>query len=72
MRSFTDRKIDTMDANGHVDRLETPLMAGFRAGMSSCGVIGRKLGKMYNVPSDRPDRIETLIRAIDRAIGRSR
>ena len=61
-----------MNAKSDMNRLETPVMAGFRAGMSSCSIIGRKLGAMYNVPSDRHDRIEALLRTIDRTIGRSR
>ena len=67
MRSFNRQTNDTMSANGH-GRLETPLMMGFRSGMSACSVIGRKLGSMYNVPADCPERMSTLIKAIDRTV----
>lgn len=36
-------------------RLETPTMAGYRNGLSTTGVIGRKLSAVYEVEGDLPD-----------------
>lgn len=47
-------------------------MAGFRTGMSSPGVIGRKLDKIYRVPNEIPREIGTLLHAIDEKIGSRR
>lgn len=71
MRSFKRQDHDAMTVNGR-GRLETPSMVGFRTGMSSCSVIGRKLGSMYSVPADCPERMSTLIKAIDRTVRGSR
>ena len=54
------------------NRLESPAMTGFRNGMKASCVIGRKLGTMYDVPSDMPRELESLLSALDRklALGR--
>lgn len=52
-------------------RLETPSMSGYRPGMSSSCVIGRKLGMMYDVPADMMNDIEGLLRALDRKLARA-
>lgn len=49
-----------------VARLETPEMAGYRAGMASSHVIGRKLDRLYGLPSDMPRKMGEALRAIDR------
>ena len=54
---------------GHAGRLETPPMAGFRPGMSSSSVIGRKLGSLYNVPADPKREIETVLETLDGKLG---
>jgi hypothetical protein len=43
-------------------RLETPAMAGFQRGMSSSGVIGRKLGSIYEVESQLPQEMDYALR----------
>ena len=70
MRAFDDRR-------GHgfelaENRLESPAMVGFRSGMTSTGVIGRKLCQMYTPPVDAPKAIGELATVIDREIERSR
>lgn len=44
-----------------VNRLETASTAGYRVGMSSSGVIGRKLGAVYSVDSHVPCEMNTLL-----------
>ncbi len=60
-----------MDAKSEAFRLETPAMSGFRAGMSSSSMIGRKLGRLYNPPADMPSDIGQLIQVIDRKFDRA-
>lgn len=57
-----------MDQRRDVGRLETPSSVGYRAGMSSCGVIGRKLSSLYSIPDDTPEQIDDLIEQIDRSV----
>ena len=45
-------------------------MAGFHHGITSCSLIGRKLGAMFEVPSDNSDAIDALLREIDRKTAR--
>ena len=47
------------------ERLETPVAVGYRPGMSSCSVIGRKLGSLYDVPAERKREIETALETLD-------
>ena len=47
------------------ERLETPVTVGYRPGMSSCTVIGRKLGSLYGVPADPKREIETALETLD-------
>ena len=54
---------------GHAARLETPPMTGFRPGMSSSSVIGRKLGSLYNVPAEPKREIETVLETLDDRLG---
>ena len=44
-------------------------MTGYRPGMSSPKMIGRKLGSLYSVPSDRKREIETALQKIDGKLG---
>ncbi len=62
MPSFGDhsRRAVTLEEN----RLETPSMSGFRRGMSSSGMIGRRLGSMYEVDSDLPHEMHSALRAL--------
>ena len=59
-----------MKADREFDRMETPRTVGFRAGMSSSGVIGHRLGNLYEVPGETPDRMDELLRALARRDGR--
>ena len=36
--------------------------------MSSCSVIGRKLGTMYDIPADRKTEIESALQTLDRRL----
>ncbi len=54
------------------DRLETPLMAGYRAGMSSSSVIGRKLSSIFGVEASMPREMDCCIRELQTKLGRSR
>lgn len=70
MRNFDDsngREFELAE-----NRLESPAMVGFRSGMTSTGVIGRKLSKIYTPSDDAPKAIGDLAGAIDREIGRLR
>ena len=49
--------------------METPLMTGFRPGMSSSSVIGRKLGSLYSVPAEPTREIETVLETLDDKLG---
>ncbi|MCX8252918.1 protein of unknown function [Beijerinckiaceae bacterium RH AL1] len=44
-------------------------MTGYRPGMSSPKMIGRKLGSLYGVPNDRKREIETALQKIDGKLG---
>jgi hypothetical protein len=52
-------------------RLETPASAGFRSGMSSPGVIGRKLGAVLGVDTRIPDEMDTALRQLQDKLKRS-
>ena len=54
------------NADSETGRLETPRAVGYRSGMTSSGVIGRKLGHLYAVPADMPDRIDELLQVLER------
>lgn len=69
MRGFSEQGRFVMGQKLEADRLETPAMAGYRRGLSSSGVIGRKLGGMYHVPADAVSAIESLLRALERKLG---
>ncbi len=60
-----------MDAKVEGDRLETPVMAGYRAGMSSSSMIGRRLGRMYEQSSDVPREIGDLLQLLARKMFRA-
>ena len=62
------RSRDTMSDKAEDFRLETPSMTGFRAGMSSSKVIGRKLDRLYNPPADMPSDFGQLLQLIDRKL----
>ena len=47
------------------ERLETPGAVGYRPGMSSSTVIGRKLGSLYELPVERKREIETALETLD-------
>ena len=53
-------------------RLESPKMAGYRSGMSSFSVIGRKLGLVYDVPADSKTEIESALQTLDRRMTKTR
>ena len=57
-----------MDAKSGDFRLETPMMTGYRAGMSSSSMIGRKLGRLYDPPADMPSEIDEVLRVLDRKL----
>ena len=46
------------------DRLETPVVAGYRTGMSSSGIIGHRLGRMYQLSSDVPREIGEMLQVL--------
>ena len=48
------------------DRLDTPASAGYRAGMSSSGMIGRWLGRLYGLPDGTPREIGNALQVLDR------
>ena len=51
------------------ERLDTPSSSGFRRGMTSTGVIARKLETIYDLPSDTPSEMVTAIDAIAHKYG---
>ncbi len=53
-------------------RLETPSMMGYRFGMSSSGVIGRKLNAVFGVESNVPREMDTVIRELQSKLTGSR
>ena len=59
---FNDKNGKERFAHG---RLETPSTAGFRSGMTASRLIGGRLGRMYDPPSEIPSEMDNLIRAID-------
>ncbi len=59
-------KNNAVDIRSEVSRLETPYMVGFRLGMTSSTVIGRKLERLYDLPSDTPLEIGELLKVLDR------
>ncbi len=71
MRGFDERQTGAELDEGEA-RLETPDTVGFRAGMTSAGVIGRKLGKIYTPPVDAPKAIGELASIIDCELERPR
>ncbi len=42
---------------------------GYRPGMSSCTVIGRKLGSLYELPVESKREIETVLETLDNKLG---
>jgi hypothetical protein len=46
-------------------------MAGFRAGMSSSSVIGRKLGTVYGVEPHVPDEMDVCLRQLRSKLSRA-
>ena len=65
MRNFDDQRGSNV-MQLRAGRLESPKMAGYRVGMSSSTVIGRKLGAVYDVPADRKTEIESALQTLDR------
>ena len=53
------------------DRLETPVTAGYRAGMSSSSLIGRRLGRMYEQSSEIPREIGDMLQVLARKVFRA-
>lgn len=53
------------NADGETNRLETPRTLGYRMGMNSSGVIGRRLENLYEVPDETPMRFDELLRVLD-------
>ena len=45
--------------------LETPRVTGYRAGMSSTSLIGRRLARVYEVGADVPRDISALLRDLN-------
>jgi hypothetical protein len=58
----TFRASDQTQLGPSEGRLETPATAGFQRGMSSSGVIGRKLGSIYEVESQLPQEMDYALR----------
>ena len=54
-----------INADSEAYRLETPRTVGFRVGMTSSGVIGRRLENLFEVPMETPRKIDELLRALD-------
>ena len=71
MRALDDR-VNGIDLGVGEARLETPQTVGFRPGMTSTGVIGRKLGTIYTPQPDAPKAIGDLADVIDRELERAR
>ncbi len=65
MRRFDEQQLNSIDRAERMGRLETPSMAGYRQGMSSFSVISRKLGALYDVPSDSRRDIEAALQTLD-------
>ena len=59
-----------MNPKAEGDRLETPVMAGYRAGMSSSSMIGRRLGRMYEQSSEMPREIGDALQMLARKMFR--
>ena len=54
------------------NRLDTPLTAGYRTGMSSSSVIGRKLSAIFGVEPSMPREMDCCIRELQSKLGRAR
>lgn len=63
MRASASRNQFSMTPESN--RLETPTMTGYRAGMSSQGVIGRKLGAVYGVQPELPEEMDAALQDLD-------
>lgn len=59
-----------MRSKTEIGRLETPEAAGYKAGVPSSFAIGRRLGRLYDLPGDMPRRIGELLEELDRKIDR--
>lgn len=68
MRKFSERDLIGTAFAPQRDRLETPSMTGYRSGMSSFGVICRKLPTVYSAPSDTPEEIDAVLVKLDRTL----
>lgn len=68
MTGDTMRSTHKHDSGRDLKGLETPRVAGFRAGMSSSGIIGHRLGSMFSVPAETPREMDTLLSALDRKV----
>ena len=53
-----------MNPKNEGDRLETPVVAGYRTGMSSSGMIGHRLGRLYELSNDMPREIGDMLQAL--------
>ena len=52
--------------------LETPRVSGYRSGMSATGLIGQRLANVYDVATELPRDIGTLLHSLDGKVGRVR
>ena len=59
----------TITASTEACRLETPRAMGFRTGMSSTGMIGRRLENLFEVPAETPRGMDELLKVLDRRDG---
>ena len=60
-----------MNPKNEGDRLETPVVAGYRMGMSSSGMIGHRLGRMYGLSSELPREIGEMLQALANKMSRA-
>jgi hypothetical protein len=65
-----DQNGSEMTNSSSPSRLETPTLRGHRHGVKACSLIGRKLGSIYEVPSNSSEAIEALLRELDRKTAR--
>ncbi len=57
-----------MNVHEQAGRLETPRAVGYRVGMTSPGIIGRRLGHLYEVPDETPRRFGELLQVLDQRV----
>ncbi len=72
MRSFQDHGDFARREAVERMRLDTPRSSGYRRGMTSTGVIARKLETIYDLPASTPSEIERALDAIDRSLNKGK